>query len=625
MPARSSSEELRVLILAPAGADARVIARLLTEAGLESEVCADARRLSRELEAGAGAAVVAEEALGTAAVAQVAEVLAAQPEWSDLPLILLALPDHETGWLVEDLWRRAKSHVAVLERPIRGPALLSTVRMALQSRRRQFEVRDELARRLEAERALAEADRRKDAFLAVIGHELRNPLAAMVNSLELLRRRLGDAAATPGVELLGRQLGRLTRLVDDLLDVSRITHGKLELRCEPVALAELVERAVEAVQTQLEEAGHRLHVALPEKPAILDADPLRLEQVLVNLLGNAVKYTPRGGRIELSAEVGESGVRLSVRDDGLGMPPEKIDSLFAMFEQLDARPQAGGLGIGLALSRQLVEMHGGRLEARSEGLGRGSEFTVLLPAEIPVESAASPGKADEASGEKAAAHDLDAPRRVLIAEDAADAADALGALVDLLGHETRIAADGPAAVEAAKAFRPHLALVDLGLPGFDGYEVARRLRAEPEGGPAILAALTGWGQESDRRRAFEAGFDRHLTKPLAPGDLESLLGAVPAGIGESPPPSRNPAPLRPANLDRDLDPEELGRLAHGLRGSLNNISLTLRKAADRPPIRGLLERVLTAGQELAGALEEDAAKSTTVENGPETHPTRRAG
>jgi PAS domain S-box-containing protein len=369
------------------------------------------------------------------------------------------------------------------------------------------------------EQSLKEADRRKDEFLATLAHELRNPLAPLRNGLQLLRLA-GDnrAVAEQAQDMMERQLQQMVRLIDDLLDVSRITRGKLQLRSQQVSLASVVRSAVEGSRPLIEAFGHALGVTLPPEPVWLDADPTRLAQVFGNLLTNAAKYTDPGGHIGLTAERHGGEVVVLVRDTGVGIAPEHLPRLFEMFSQVDSALERsqGGLGIGLSLVKGLVEMHGGKVEARSEGPGKGSEFIVRLPV-----SGAGPEQESGSAGEREA---RSAPgRRILVAEDNRDTADSLAAVLRLAGHEVHVTQDGLEAVKAAGWFRPDVALLDIGMPRLNGYEAARRIREQPGGKLVTLVAITGWGQEEDKRQAAEAGFDRHLTKPVDPRALEQIL------------------------------------------------------------------------------------------------------
>jgi PAS domain S-box-containing protein len=365
--------------------------------------------------------------------------------------------------------------------------------------------------------ALKEADRRKDEFLAILAHELRNPLAPLRSAAHLLQQPGLDRPALERTgEMMGRQVQQLGRLVDDLLDLSRIARGKMDLRKEWVDLRVVVRRAADVSRSLIESRRHHLTVSLPDAPVPLRADPTRLEQVLTNLLNNAARYTPEGGHIWLTAAVegGEAVVR--VRDTGIGIPPEMLSRIFGLFAQVERREERsqGGLGIGLSLVKSLTEMHGGRAVAHSPGPGRGSEFVVYLPLgweetpiEAPPESAPAPERA----------------LRVLLVDDNVDAAESLAMLLRLWGHEVTVAHDGPAAVQAAAGQCPEVALLDIGLPGMDGYELARQLRAQPALDQTVLVALTGWGQEEDRRRSQEAGFNYHLVKPVDLSALQELL------------------------------------------------------------------------------------------------------
>jgi PAS domain S-box-containing protein len=370
---------------------------------------------------------------------------------------------------------------------------------------------------------LTESDRRKDEFLATLAHELRNPLAPIRTALQLLARPGQPPEAIERYRrMMERQVKHMIRLVDDLLDVSRITRGKVELRRERLALAAVVDSAVEASRPNIEAAGHRLDVTLPPGQVTLEADGTRLAQVLSNLLNNAAHFTPRGGHIQLSAALtGAAPHRqlvLTVKDNGRGIASDQLARVFELFTQIDGAPGAGGLGIGLSLVKGLVELHGGSVEARSPGRGLGSEFIVRLPGVVEE-------RAPDADGNGHAGAPRGTPRRILIVDDNRDAAESLADLLAFLGHETRTAHDGQSGLEAATAFRPEIVLLDLGMPGMSGFDVARALRADPALRELTIVALTGWGQDEDRRRTREAGFDHHLVKPPDPDALERLLAA----------------------------------------------------------------------------------------------------
>ncbi len=383
------------------------------------------------------------------------------------------------------------------------------------------EVRDIREERRTRE-ALREADRRKDEFIATLSHELRNPLAPLRNGLHVLRLAgKGDAAEAPIIEMMERQVGHLVRLIDDLLELSRISSGALELRRSRVDVAEVVRNALETAQPLIEAAGHRLEVALPHELLPLDGDPVRLAQILANLLNNAAKYTDAGGRITVTAVREGANVAIRVRDTGSGIAAQDLDRMFEMFVRGDrtSRRAQSGLGIGLALSQRLAEMHGGRIVAASEGPGRGSEFTLRLP--LAPARTADPDRAAAASRPRT-------PLRILVVDDHRDAGDSLALILRLLGAEVRIARDGPEALEVYERFDADVALLDIGMPGMDGYEVARCMQAAFPARYTRLVALTGWGQEEDRRLAREAGFEHHLVKPADLETLQALLASFAA-------------------------------------------------------------------------------------------------
>ncbi|HUP29104.1 MAG TPA: ATP-binding protein [Usitatibacter sp.] len=368
--------------------------------------------------------------------------------------------------------------------------------------------------------ALRDADQRKDEFLATLAHELRNPLAPLRNALEILRIAGSDPEkARVAREMMARQLSQMVRLVDDLLDVSRITTGKLAVRKSVIDLQGPLRDAVETVRPFIEARNHTLQLDMPREPIPVEGDRTRLAQVFSNLLNNAAKYTMPGGRIVMSARMDAREAVVSVQDNGIGLDPASISRIFEMFMQVDRsleRSQAG-LGVGLTLSRRLVDLHGGSVEAKSAGTGKGSEFVVRLPLSL----------ARLTDGEVVVAEEAPrrAARRILLADDNVDFVTSLGELLAARGHDVRIAHDGAAALETAAEFSPDIAFVDIGMPKVHGYEVARRIRAEPGTASCVLVAVTGWGQENDRRRAREAGFDRHLVKPVDPEEIEAILAS----------------------------------------------------------------------------------------------------
>jgi PAS domain S-box-containing protein len=367
---------------------------------------------------------------------------------------------------------------------------------------------------------LAEADRRKDEFLATLAHELRNPLAPIRNALQIIRLSPDRPARERARSMMERQLEQLVRLVDDLLDVNRINRGKLELRKEHVLLSAAVHSAVETSRPMIEHMDHELTVALPDQPIVVDADLTRLSQVFSNLLNNSAKYMDRGGHIRLSAERDGNDVVVSVKDTGIGISAEHLSRIFEMFSQVNdsLERSQGGLGIGLTLVRRLVEMHGGRIEARSDGLGCGAEFLVRLPI---VEDSGPP-----AIQEKDEPAPLKSSLRILLVDDNRDSANSLAMLLQVMGNDTRTAYDGQQGVDVAEEFRPDVVLLDIGLPKLNGHAACRHIREQEWGKSTVLIAVTGWGQEEDRRRSQEAGFDYHMVKPVDPQDLMKLLAGL---------------------------------------------------------------------------------------------------
>jgi PAS domain S-box-containing protein len=380
-----------------------------------------------------------------------------------------------------------------------------------------------------AAEGLRRADRSKDDFLATLAHELRNPLAPLCNALQVMRLAGDDPGTVDRArDVMGRQLQQLVRLVDDMLDVSRIGHNKLELRKERVELAAVIQRAVESSRLVIEASNHELTVTLPPRQVFLNADLPRLTQVFLNLLTNAAKYTEPGGHIWLTAERQGSDLVVTVKDTGVGIAADMLPHIFEMFQQLDRslHQSQGGLGIGLTLVRRLVEMHEGRVEAHSEGLGKGSEFVVRLPVivEMPRVQEPVPSEYVEQTATPSRC-------RILVVDDDRDSATSMALLLQARGHEVRTAHDGLQGVDAAAVFRPDLVLMDIGLPRLNGHEAARRIRAQAWGKDMVLVALTGWGQAEDQRLSKEAGFDHHLVKPVDPAVLQMLL------IEHGPPPA----------------------------------------------------------------------------------------
>ena len=411
--------------------------------------------------------------------------------------------------------------VDFIQKPIEPDILRSKagVFFELYRQRQQIECqRDQLQAQAAA---LQEADRRKDEFLATLAHELRNPLAPIRHGLDILRRNPDSEGAAGIRDMMDRQLHHLVRLIDDLMDVSRVSQGKIELRKETLDIAGVVNAAIEASRPLIDAAGHTLEIDLPREPVWINADQLRLAQVMSNLLNNAAKYTPHHGRIALSVTSTGPEAVIRIIDNGVGIPLDRQSDVFRLFSQVgDHREQSqGGLGIGLALVKQLVELHGGSVDVTSEGAGHGSVFSVRLPQVAPpgIEAAATPSSEAAQSA---------ASLKILIVDDSVLIADTLGLMLEDIGHDCRLAHDGPTALRVAKDYRPDVILLDIGLPGMDGYQVCRALREDEQFKTTLIIAQTGWGQAKDRAMASEAGFDHHLTKPVMIDDLVKLLSSL---------------------------------------------------------------------------------------------------
>jgi signal transduction histidine kinase len=375
--------------------------------------------------------------------------------------------------------------------------------------------------RKQVEEALRISDYRKSEFLAMLSHELRNPLAPLRNCLQILRLTVQDAEARQPLALMHRQLEHMVRLIDDLLDLSRITEGKIQVDKGRIDLASAVKDAIETSRPHIQKCGHDFQFKLPDRPVWVDGDRTRMAQVFANLLNNAAHYTKPGGHIRLTVEQQGSDAVIKVKDDGIGIPQEKLTAIFEMFTQVEQKLDIsnGGLGIGLNLVRRLVEMHGGTVEAHSEGPRQGSEFVVRLPVLVSAGSGPHQGGEDDAGS-------LCSPYRILVVDDNRDGADSLGMMLRLMGHQARTSYDGRAALEAAEEYRPNVILLDIGLPKLNGFEVARRIRETPWGADVVLIAQTGWGQETDKQRSKEAGFNFHMVKPVDPAALERLLAGL---------------------------------------------------------------------------------------------------
>jgi signal transduction histidine kinase/ActR/RegA family two-component response regulator len=502
-----------ILILAATARDAALAVRALEQGNIKSLTCNNGSELAAILQQGVGAILLSEEACREEIVAALDAFWDSQPTWSDLPIVFLQPPNtsFESGGAAR---LRARGNLSLLERPLRQITLISAVETALRARRRQYQVRDLIEEK--------ETDvRGRDEFLAMLGHELRNPLAAIRYAIGLINEiDEGEETRAPR-EVIARQTTHLARLVDDLLDVARVTRGKISLHKKPIDLNELAKKSLESLEVARKDSNHQIDFVPSPLRLMIEGDAIRIEQILSNLLFNAVKYTPTGGKIQLQLQSETNNALIIIEDNGIGMSAELLSRIFDLFSQAQHSidRSRGGLGIGLTLVRGLVELHGGRITASSKGVGQGSRFEVRFPlinqANVTPETelpALPKGK-----------------RRVLLIEDNDDSRHILRLLLEHSGHVVESAADGLEGVEKALEIRPDIALVDIGLPIIDGYEVATRVRAA-FGDSIFLVALTGYNQPEDRRRAHEAGFNEHLAKPIAAAKLRELMERAPSYI-----------------------------------------------------------------------------------------------
>ena len=504
----------RVLIVAPIGRDAELMCTHLEAAGLTCEAFDSVGEACATLEKGAGALLLTEEALLPDVTPRLAETLDSQPPWSDVPIIILAgEPFERQSRTFGDLGRR--TNVTLIDRPVRIKSLVSATQSALRARERQYQIRDLME-------TLEDRVHERDRFLAILGHELRNPLGAILLASQMKDedgKLNGDHA-----ELIERQSRHLTRIVNDLLDLSRLVSGKIVLKRQVIDLADAVQQAMETVRAAATRHKVAVEIKAATTPLPVDVDPVRTDQIITNVLTNAIKYTPEGGHVVVTMEREGGQAVVRVIDDGVGIAPDRIGTIFELFAQAEnaiGRAQ-GGMGIGLALVRNLLHLHGGTITAQSDGIGKGSEFAVHFPI------AAAGDRAVERERRIAprVASGNGRPRRIVIVEDNADVRELLGLKLRRLGHAVDAVADGFSGVTAIVDGKPDLALVDIGLPGLDGYEVATQVR-QSLGPDVVLVAVSGFGQPEDKRRAFEAGFDEHITKPADVNDIENLLARLP--------------------------------------------------------------------------------------------------
>ncbi|MEX2496688.1 MAG: ATP-binding protein [Woeseia sp.] len=505
--------EKRVLIFAPYGCDGPMAQRVLNKLDVDAQVCDSLVLLCRELEQGVGALLLTEEALWDVEFEKLLVLLDGQPSWSAIPIVIAANVD-ENLYKHERLLGRLENYkVTFFARPVVVVSLASSLRAALASRHRQYQVRD-LMSNLQTELRL------RDEFLATLSHELRNPLGAVRNAVQLMSMaRIEDPALHESRDIIDRQTRDLSRLLDDLLDVARITQGKIVLKPEVFSLNRLLEEIVRD-QRQAGSMHCSIELELPPADIRVKADRLRIKQIFLNLLNNADKFSDKGAVIRITAAEQDKEAAVSVKDQGIGIDGDMLDSVFHLFSQAarTTHDTRGGLGIGLTVVQSLVRMHGGRVTVSSDGEGKGSEFTVYLPwlrstgRRRRVEREADPAK----PGTKQA-------RNVLVVDDDRDGGLSLKALLESDGHTVTVTGDGQSGLLQARALGPDVVILDIGLPDCSGYEVARLLRSDREFSDTLFIALTGYGSERDRRRARESGFDYHLTKPINFGELRSIL------------------------------------------------------------------------------------------------------
>lgn len=499
--------EQRIVVFAPVGKDARLIRQVLEGARLDCQVCPELGDVVAELAKGAAALFVIEEAFGAEFLRELTAYLAAQPAWSDLPVLVLSKEGLDSPG-IQKIFEKV-GNVTLLERPVRRATLVSAALSARRARRRQYEMR--------------EVDRRKDEFLAILGHELRNPLAPIRTAVDVLNTTPDSPPQVREIaQVVERQVKHLTRLVDDLLDVARITNDKVALKCEWVAVDTVLQHAVEICRPQMTAGGHTLDLRQPPGSVLLSGDRARLVQSLANVLGNAVKFSPRGATIHLRAEVQDRDIVFTVRDHGSGLEPEACSRIFDLFVQDQAgRSHAlGGLGIGLSLAQRFTHMHGGTVQVRSEGRGKGCEFVLRMP--IVVAERRSRDRTAVNSASQPAAEQI----RIMVVDDNADGADMLQVMLEMDGFMVAKAGTGQGAIDLSQSIHPHAILMDIGLPDMPGHEAARRIRELPGGDDIVFIAMTGWGHNEARRHAAEAGMQHYLVKPVDLTVLRQYLAQI---------------------------------------------------------------------------------------------------
>jgi len=499
-------KEQRILICAPLGKDAELACQVLESAKLLCQVCKTWIELIDELPCGAGLILTVEEILTPAASVPFIAYLAAQPNWSDLPILVLTKSGGDSPW-IKGAYERF-GNLTLLERPVRAPTLISAARSALRARLRQYEIRI--------------SDQRKDEFLAMLAHELRNPLAPISSAAEILKLVSSNPDKVKQTsEIIARQVGHLTNLIDDLLDVARVTRGLIKLEKEPLDLRYMVSQAIEQVNPQIIMKQQKLAVNFPLESAQILGDSKRLIQVIANLLNNASKYTQVEGNISVAVQVLYKEIVLEISDDGIGISPEMVPQVFDLFAQAQRTSDRsqGGLGLGLALVKSLVVSHNGSVKTFSEGLGKGSTFTIRLPRLInnyPLLNVEGQTEDEPLFGQFQ-------PLCIMVVDDNKDAADSLAMYLEAAGHNIFVEYDAFSAIERAHLVSPQICILDIGLPDIDGNELASRLRVLPETADAILIAVTGYSQEQDRKKSIAAGFDHHFVKPVEVATLIKVI------------------------------------------------------------------------------------------------------
>ena len=542
-----SPRDQRILILAPTGRDAELMARFLADAALVPHICITIDDVCEEMNQGAGVVFLTEEALTTRSLALLARSLMRQPRWSDVPIILLTSGGSESPVNTESLASLgAIGNVNLIERPVRMMTLLSTVKTALRARNRQYDVRQHLETEVRNKRALEkaftqveEASRLKDEFLATVSHELRTPLNAVLGWTTLLRsNNLDEAGRRRALETIERNARSQTQLVEDLLDVSRAISGKLRLNAEPIRPRKFIEEAVEALRPTAQARQVRITQTIESKLSDVYGDPTRLRQVVWNLLSNAIKFSHRSGQVRLRARRVGSNLEISVQDNGQGIAPEFLPFVFERFRQADMTTTRthGGLGLGLAIVRQLVELHSGTVQVASEGIGRGATFTVILPL-MPARQHAKSTPRIHGEMKHLRRDSLDLKGiKVLVVDDEVDTRDLVKTVLSKHGARVTAAPSAAVAMNLISKMKPDVLISDVGMPGTDGYALMRQVRSLPpeRGGNVRAVALTAYAREQDRQLAIEAGYELHLAKPIEVAQLSaSVAHLIHNGHGSS--------------------------------------------------------------------------------------------